>query len=238
MQCQVGLYFLSHSFLIWAAVSFLAWYFSNAWSSTLHRVLSRLLGISAFLISAFQSHTVTKEQGWPTATVSWGRGWRGSHVHREGVATKPWRILLSRKTFLISPVSLTHYYCFYFHPRMVSKYQRVEYILQKLVSESNSQSLECVMPSCGRLGLLFTRLQVTLLECLDSGSGLRSLRSCLSSAITEPCGRLCSPICIHKQVGSEDDLKVKASGSLILLSYSVLLTDKTSMVSFHDPYRE
>ena len=62
-RCQVGLCFLSNSSLIWVATSFSILYFSNAWVAHSTKSCCISSNISAFLIVAFWSHMVTKEQG-------------------------------------------------------------------------------------------------------------------------------------------------------------------------------
>ena len=61
-QCQVGLYFLSNSFLIWVTIFFSMLYFSNAWVAHSTEFCCISSDMSAFLITAFRSHMVTVEQ--------------------------------------------------------------------------------------------------------------------------------------------------------------------------------
>ena len=51
-----------------------------------------------------------RSRGWPTATVSWGRGWRGSHLSREGVATEALAHLIVKENILNISCLLAHYY--------------------------------------------------------------------------------------------------------------------------------
>merc|ERR1712064_171111 len=55
MQCQVGLYFLSNSFLMKAAMSFSMLYFSKAWVAHSTASVCMSSDISAFLMTAFRS---------------------------------------------------------------------------------------------------------------------------------------------------------------------------------------
>lgn len=60
MQCQMGLYFLSNCFLIWAEIVFLM--FSNACVAHTTKPCCISSNVTAFLITAFQFHMVTVEQ--------------------------------------------------------------------------------------------------------------------------------------------------------------------------------
>uniref|UniRef100_A0A671FB26 Uncharacterized protein n=1 Tax=Rhinolophus ferrumequinum TaxID=59479 RepID=A0A671FB26_RHIFE len=58
-------------------------------SSTLHRILLHLFGhVGIFDHRLSVAHGYLGDEGWPTATVSWGRGWRGSDPAGEAVATE------------------------------------------------------------------------------------------------------------------------------------------------------
>eukprot|EP00416_Gambierdiscus_australes_P030073 CAMPEP_0171088166 /NCGR_PEP_ID=MMETSP0766_2-20121228/20613_1 /TAXON_ID=439317 /ORGANISM="Gambierdiscus australes, Strain CAWD 149" /LENGTH=80 /DNA_ID=CAMNT_0011545937 /DNA_START=232 /DNA_END=471 /DNA_ORIENTATION=+ len=60
MACHVGLYFLSNSFLMKAAMSFSMLYFSSAWVAQSMASCCMSSAMSAFLITALRSAMETK----------------------------------------------------------------------------------------------------------------------------------------------------------------------------------
>ena len=81
--------------------------FLQCLSSTLHRVLLRLLWHTGILDLSLSVTHGYQGAGAGRLQQSPGRGAGEAHTCVErGSQPKPWRILLSRKTFLMSPVSL------------------------------------------------------------------------------------------------------------------------------------